>query len=158
MLEIDKGKMMYMYLTFKALNNLVTSTGHWYLERLHYKSFVVWFYIQCLRKMNYFDSNNSAKNSGGMTRDEFYIASILVHFMNVASTNAIEIASYVIESSSKSWMEGQVTPCGASINPVVSLLNHSCDPNISRLQNGRRTIAIANRTIEENEEVSIYIR
>lgn len=89
-----------------------------------------------------------------MTRDEFYIASILVHFMNVASTNAIEIASYVIEPNSKSWMEGQVTPCGASINPVVSLLNHSCDPNISRLQNGRRTIAIANRTIKENEEVS----
>ena len=81
-----------------------------------------------------------------MTRDEFYIASILVHFMNVASTNAIEIASYVIEPNSKSWMEGQVTPCGASINPVVSLLNHSCDPNISRLQNGR--------TIKENEEVS----
>lgn len=138
------------------MNNLVTTTGHWYLERLHYKSFVVWFYIQCLRKIKYFDTNTAKKHdtSGEMTRDEFYIASILVHFMNVASTNAIEIASYVIEPNSKSWMEGQVTPCGASINPVVSLLNHSCDPNISRLQNGRRTIAIANRTIKENEEVS----
>ena len=80
-------------------------------------------------------------------------ASLLIHFMNVASTNAVEIASFNVKKDSASWMEGQIIPNGVSINPVIALLNHSCDPNITRVQNGRCTMAIANRTIQEDEEV-----
>ena len=36
---------------------------------------------------------------------------------------------------------------------MIALFNHSCDPNMSRIQNGRYTIGIANRTIQKNDEV-----
>ena len=127
----------------------VTSEGTWYIQRLHYKAFVTWFFVQCLRKLNYF----GPKNQSELNRDEIFIASVLIHFMNVASTNAVEIASFNVKKDSASWMEGQIIPNGVSINPVIALLNHSCDPNITRVQNGRCTMAIANRTIQEDEEV-----
>ena len=77
--------------------------------------------------------------------------------MNVASNNAVELASYLIENSAISWMEGgKLSPSGVSTNPVIALLNHSCDPNILRVQNRGSVMAIANRTIQENEEVSPF--
>lgn len=147
--NLEKGD-IYSSDDYKALANLVTSEGTWYIQRLHYKAFVTWFFVQCLRKLNYFE----AKQSTELSRDEIFIASLLIHLMNVASTNAIEIASYAVKSDPLTKMEGTITPNGVSINPVIALLNHSCDPNITRVQNGRCTMAIANRTIQENEEIS----
>ena len=71
--------------------------------------------------------------------------------MSAASTNAIEIGSYMIENQN-SWMDGKIITNGVRLNPVVALFNHSCDPNMIRIQNCGNTIGIANRTIQKNEE------
>ena len=79
---------------FKKLLQVVASNGLWYQKRLHYVAFVTWFFIQCLRKLNYFGNLSTSKT---FSSEELYIASLLCHFMGVASTNSVEIASYFIE-------------------------------------------------------------
>ena len=84
--------------------------------------------------------------------DEEIIALYLFRLMGASSLNTIEIATY--KADQRSLMEGTVEPIGVSLNPVMSFFNHSCDPNMLRVQNGPWTIGIANRTIRKGEEVS----
>ena len=98
----------------------ISTEPSWHIQRLHYKAFVTWFFIQCLRKLNYFGEKQSIEFS----RDEIFISSLLIHFMNVASNNAIEIASYSIQNTNVSWIEGKIMPNGSSISPVIALFNH----------------------------------
>ena len=70
----------------------------------------------------------------------------LVLLLNIIQSN--------ISISGDSWIkEVDIIPNGVSINPGIALFNHSCDPNMSRIQNGKYTIGIANRTIQKNDEV-----
>ena len=80
--------------SFFKLFQVVASNGLWFQKRLHYFAFVIWFFIQCLRKLNYF---GDLPTTIFFSSEELYIASILCHFMGIASTNSIEIASYFIE-------------------------------------------------------------
>ena len=83
------------YHIFFELLQAVASNGLWYQKRLHYVAFVTWFFIQCLRKLNYFGDLSATSKT--FSSEELYIASLLCHFMGVASTNSVEIASYFIE-------------------------------------------------------------
>ena len=85
--------------------------------------------------------------------NEEIITLYLFRLMGASSLNAIEIATYKAEQ--RSLMEGSVEPIGVSLNPVIALFNHSCDPNMLRVQNGPWTIGIANRIISKGEEVRL---
>ena len=63
------------------------------------------------------------KISNKITEEELYVAKLLFHFMSAASTNAIEIGSYMIENQN-SWMDGKIITNGVRLNPVVALFNH----------------------------------
>ena len=73
--------------------------------------------------MNYFSDNEIEKISNKITEEELYVAKLLFHFMSAASTNAIEIGSYMIENQN-SWMDGKIITNGVRLNPLVALFNH----------------------------------
>ena len=105
---------------YQTIYNLNTSQS----GRIHQKAFTAWFYIQCLRKLNYFSDEISNIISNEITEEELYIAKLLFHFMNAANTNAIEIGSYMIENQNSSMMDGKIITNGVRLNPLVALFNH----------------------------------
>ena len=44
--------------------------------------------------------------------------------MSAASTNAIEIGSYMRENPNSSMMDGKMITNGVRLNPLVALFNH----------------------------------
>ena len=57
---------------YQTIYNLNTSQS----GRIHQKAFTAWFYIQCLRKLNYFSDEISNIISNEITEEEFYIAKL----------------------------------------------------------------------------------
>ena len=87
-----------------------------------------------------------------LTRDEVFIIEQLATLMNVASTNSQEVAIYNVLGDQV--MDGKVFPIGASLEPSLVLLNHSCDANTIKVHSNGRSILMADRTIQEGEEVN----
>ena len=52
------------------------------------------------------------------------------------------------------WTQGQTRPVGVALEPTLVLLNHSCDPNMVRVNRGAATIAFAARNIGRGEEIT----
>ena len=52
------------------------------------------------------------------------------------------------------WTQGQTRPVGVALEPTLVLLNHSCDPNMVRVNRGAATIAFAARNIARGEEIT----
>lgn len=77
----------------------------------------------------------------------------MCHFMEVSSMNAHEIGHFECGANSP-WYEGRPKDIGASLEPTLVLFNHSCDPNIIKVNLGNVTVAIASRKIREGEEVN----
>ena len=137
----------YISNSLQSLLNLFTCELSWPVERLHFQAFVAYFYIKCLCKVGYFQSAPQDQ----LTHEEMMIAKLLTHIMNVSSTNAHEFGRFQSEGQ-PNLMEGSVYPVGGTLTPSMVLLNHSCDPNTIRYQNGKNTILMANRTIKEGDE------
>lgn len=78
--------------------------------------------------------------------------SLLNHFLEVVTMNNHEVGHFRAEGSDP-WYLGQPLSLGSSVEPTLVLLNHSCDPNITRINIGRATVAIAAKDIEKDEEV-----
>ena len=124
----------------------------WTVEYLRRKSFVAFFFLKCLRKVNYF-GNQTKGDDECLTRDEIFIMKLLLHFMSVATTNSLEAAMLQVNEK-QSPLEGQVVVTGGSLDASIVLLNHSCDPNTIRFESNGYSVLMANRTIQEGEEVT----
>lgn len=136
---------------YKSVFNLQSSVASLPLPRLHFMAFVASFYLTCLRRAEYF---KNTPESPQLSRDEAFMLKLLLHFMSVSNVNAHEIGLY--EANAENLMGGSIIPVGGSLSPAMVLLNHSCDPNTIRFYHSGATIAMANRTILEGEEVQLH--
>ena len=116
------------------------------------KSFVAYFFLKCLRKINYFGGNTQTDTWSDITRDEAFILDILLDLMNIVSINCIEVCLYQVQNQTP--LEGTVETIGGSLDASLALLNHSCDANTIRINSNGCTVLIANRTIGEGEEIT----
>ena len=80
------------------------------------------------------------------------LGQLLNHFLEVVTMNAHEIGHFRAEKDD-SWYMGYPITVGSAVEPSLVLLNHSCDPNINRINVGRATVAVAAKDIEKDEEV-----
>ena len=94
-------------------------------------AFVAYFFLHCLRKVEYFGTAENQTNQE-LNGDEIFMVEILMQLMNVSSTNSSETGKYNVSEVSGSLMEGEIKAIGGSIQPAIALLNHSCDPNTIR--------------------------
>ena len=101
----------------------------WSAQNLHMCAFVAYFFLHCLRKVEYFGTaENQTKKE--LKEDEIVMVEILMQLMNVSSTNTSETGIFNVDGGS--LMEGDIKAVGGSIQPAIALLNHSCDPNTIR--------------------------
>ncbi len=47
----------------------------------------------------------------------------------------------------------ETTPLGGSVYPTLANVNHSCDPNLTLISFGKRTVAFATRKIKAGDEL-----
>ena len=107
-----------------------TNECGWDVQTLHMNAFVAYFFLHCLRKVDYFGT--SSGEDQGLTRDEIFMVEILMQLMNASSTNSSEMGIFNAGQTSATLLEGDIRPIGCSLQPAVALLNHSCDPNTIR--------------------------
>jgi hypothetical protein len=148
-LKEDDLDQVYLSDCYKSMFNLVSLDMSWPVSMQHFKAFTAFYFLKCLQKVNFFGTSQKPPGDD-LSRDELYIAKLLLHFMSIASLNSHEVG--VFETSS-SMVDGYFSSIGCSIDPTLDLLNQSCDPNVVRFQNGITTILVANRDITEGDEV-----
>ena len=86
-------------------------------------------------------------------KEELLIGRYMSHIMEVATMNSHEIG--VVQCPpGHSWMLGQTRAVGCALEPTMVLLNHSCDPNMVRVNIGHNTVAFAARNIKKGEEIT----
>ena len=80
-----------------------------------------------------------------------FIGGLIFHFLQVAHYNIHQI------SQIESWNVSSgvnTAPIGFAINPTLALINHSCYPNVVRVNLGVSTAVVACRNIRKGEEVA----
>lgn len=138
--------------SLQSLLNLFSCELSWPIERLHFQAFVAYFYLKCLHKAGILGKLSLPD----LSNEELQVVGVLMHLMNVSSTNSQEINIFDVFDQ-PTLSSGLVVPVGGSIPPSMVLLNHSCDPSCFTVQNGNCVILIADRTIQEGDEVSSAI-
>ncbi len=53
------------------------------------------------------------------------------------------------------WHAASPASVGCALNPSVSLMNHSCDPVVTKINVGKKTLVYASRDLKEGQEVGI---
>lgn len=139
------NKYSFIYVIFQQ-----THETSWKVQHLHLKAYTAYFFLQCLKKVDYLKPSN---NKEELNRDEIFMGEVLMHLMNAASTNSLETLAYDV--SQATLLEGKHVPVGGSFEPAFALLNHSCDPNTIRINLNGHTILLTNRTIAEGEEINV---
>jgi len=136
---------------FFSLYNLVSHHESWTFKEHAYKAFFALFFVRCLQKSNYFGDTQS--NDETLGEDERLIGKIIIHLMEVATMNSHEIGQLQGEADVP-WLKTNATPVGCAIEPSMVLLNHSCDPSFSRVNQGTSTYCFATKFIKKGEEIT----
>ena len=72
--------------------------------------------------------------------------------MEIGTLNSHEIGHFTT-GPKMSWSQGFPITIGSSLDPTLCLTNHSCDPNIMRVNVGKYTAVFAGKDIQRDEEV-----
>ena len=76
--------------------------------------------------------------------------------MESSTMNTHEISHFTVDSETSLWHSGRPETIGSALDPTLVLFNHSCDPNVIRINLGKATIVYATRDIKEDKEVRNY--
>jgi hypothetical protein len=109
--------------------------------------------LRLLQNMQFFPDRGDKSQ---LSDDEVYIGLLLAHFLLVGRSNSQTISQttdYNRRSTAASLSQFSPTVIGCGVYPTLALFNHSCVPNVVKIQQGRRTVLIAGRPIRAGEEV-----
>merc|ERR1719322_342637 len=103
--------------------------------------------------------NNSKRNRRSardkFTEDEKFISAVLIYVFQLLRYNMHAIlAEDVSGDSPNNWNKWISKSMGTAIYPTLALLNHSCDPNITKYFDGKKVVVVAGKKIFKGEEVT----
>ena len=131
----------YKSLDFKNILNLVTNSEKRNAADLFYRSIVSVILISILENntnfFNYISENNNDKI-------KIFCGGLILLFMQSLPCNAHEISEYYCSN---------LLEIGAGAYATLSLINHSCDPNVVRHSCRNTVILRAIKPIKKGEEV-----
>jgi len=131
---------------YRKLFNLVTHDDEGD-EDFHLKNAVITIFFLYLLEQNFWFEEHS---SDGWSEEKKIIAKIINHFICVAKFNTHQTGQF----DSFDLVTGySATSIGQVIRPNMAMFNHSCDPNMVRVDRGKFVIAAACTDIKIGEEV-----
>lgn len=85
------------------------------------------------------------------TEQERTVAAALLHHLQSCSCNAYQVAEHQVSGSD--LVNAEEMEVGGAVYPTVSLVNHSCYPNVSRFSYGNACVVRACRWIRKDEQI-----
>lgn len=117
--------------------------------------------VRFLKAAGYFEKDDSKSS-------EILIGKLLAHFLQCIQFNMHMVESgfsnrlICLDSETRIWKFAdkfcigefiETTPLGGAVYPTLANVNHSCDPNFTIVNYGRRAVAVATRRIKTGMEV-----
>lgn len=140
-------------------------------DQIKKQSIMSVFYLIILQMTGYFDTNDLAgrlnpslssihqmkgkENDSSLSEPELHIVSLLDRIIAATSFCTTEVCHFEMGGESD-WTGGKVTPViGRTINPTLTLVNHSCYPTAARVCFTNQTLLIAQKNMKSGETITI---
>ena len=109
--------------------------------------------VKVLLQTPFFGSNVNADNSS--TKEDIILTGsiILMHILSF-NCNAHGIQEYQCNQKEFAAHRLDYTPIGSGVFALCSLLNHSCDPTVSRSCHGKKLAIFAIRSMRKGDEIT----
>jgi SET and MYND domain-containing protein 4 len=146
--------------SYLTIFNLITNSAVRKLNDLFRRSFVAFFLVKFLIKINFFEAESSTSTTTTTISPKksiehaCFIGGLLLRHLQSISCNAHEISILKIEQEGlKAMATSYANGIGAGIYAILSLFNHSCDPHVVRYFRGSKCQVRAIRGIKKDEEI-----
>jgi len=113
------------------------------------RTLVSLFLMTCLKRTPFYSQEKGLSKS-----DELYIAGLIYTLLNAAPANTHEVHQLATPCLDRWSSMAKCEGLGSGLYPTAALFNHSCHPNIMRVNVGRRMVSVACRDILPGQEVT----
>lgn len=119
-------------------------------------AYIVWLLDKCTDYFSSQPQNNmsddSFANNECTSEDKHVVGGLLLKYIMIVASNAHEVSEMMVRGVELQCESEEV---GGALYPVLSLINHSCDPNVVRHSyNGDLNVLTAIQVIRAGEQVS----
>ncbi|KAL7640228.1 UNVERIFIED_CONTAM: hypothetical protein RMT77_009642 [Armadillidium vulgare] len=143
-MEFD-WKQNYFTDDYLTTYKLVTNTQKRSFGDLLKRSIIAVYIKHCLKVVDFFKGDNASFD------DEIFVASLILRHLQNSSCNGYSITEFIVGESSLDNVD--ILELGGGIYPTISLINHSCDPNVFRYCIGKNCIVRATKIIGKGEQL-----
>lgn len=133
---------------YSTVYNLVSHTAERDTENLLSRSLEAVYLTKCLEKTSFFGKASTKKLSAA---DQFMVGGHILRHLQMLPCNAHEVSELAMKP--KNMPESVTMEIGSAIYPVLSLINHSCDPSVVRHSYGDICVVRAIRNIPKGIEI-----
>lgn len=93
-----------------------------------------------------------------LTAMESFAGTLLLKYIMAVASNAHEISELIeVDNGSEVGITTESLEVGAALYPLLSLTNHSCDPNVVRHSYGDAVVLRSIQAITKGEQVISYL-
>ena len=138
--------------SYMCAMNLVTHMSNVPEEKSMKCAVISVYLLRCLQFGKYFKDHVPQKKKGDRTlhQYELLMLRILHHMVFVQIHNAQPMHKLITEPGKFFWEK-----MGISLNPNLSLVNHSCDPNAFIFHLDKKVLLLASTHIKDGEEITV---
>ncbi|KAL8624076.1 hypothetical protein ACOMHN_019498 [Nucella lapillus] len=145
----EKG--VYDSENYPTMYHLVGHSDQRTVRNLWSRTLKAVFLVKCLEQTGFFPSQDSPAVEDRRQEDLCYVGSHILRHLMMLPCNAHEVSEMGVN-----WQEpsqSQTLEIGSAIYPVLSLINHSCDPSVVRHSYGNVCVVRAIRGIAAGGEL-----
>nr|XP_018907929.1 PREDICTED: SET and MYND domain-containing protein 4 [Bemisia tabaci] len=154
----------YISSDYCSMHHLETNSHRRSLADLFRRCTVATVFIYLLGRIDFFESELSSKIENGfvgsfemqphLSGAELFCGALLMKYLQCLPCNAHEVSEMLFSKCADSHMVYDSLEIGAVAYPVLSLINHSCDPNVVRHSyNGDTVVLRAIQVIHAGDQL-----
>ena len=140
---------MYDSQNYSTVYNLVSHTTERDTQNLVTRTLEAIYLLKCLEKTSFFGNKSDGNMSSAS--EKFDVGGHILRHLQMLPCNAHEVSELAMKP--KNMPESVTMEIGSAIYPVLSLINHSCDPSVVRHSYGDICVVRAIRNIPKGVEI-----
>ena len=140
---------MYDSQNYGTVYNLVSHTSERDSQNLITRTLEAVYLLKCVEKTSFFGNTTDGNLSSASKR--FDVGGHILRHLQMLPCNAHEVSELAMKP--KNMPESVTMEIGSAIYPVLSLINHSCDPSVVRHSYGEICVVRAIRNIPKGAEI-----